>query len=256
MKSISTSQAMRYSRQILLAGFDLDKQEILINSRVLIIGVGGLGCAASQYLAASGVGQMTLVDDDVVELTNLQRQVLHDEASIGEKKVVSASRSLQRINSNVSVSLIEERQSQSELLALVKRHDMVLDCTDNLQTRNTLNRVCYQALTPLISGAAIRMEGQVFCVIPQQKSACYHCISRYFGEQSLSCVEAGVMSPVVGVIGSMQALEAIKVLCGYGEAPVNKLQIFDGMTSQWQSFQVNSDASCEVCGAAQKHSDE
>lgn len=247
MKPISTEQAMRYSRQILLSGFDLDKQEILINSRVLVIGVGGLGCAVCQYLVASGIGHLTLVDDDIVETTNLQRQVLHDETSIGQCKVDSAASALKRLNGKVSLTLIKQRQPESELNELVIQHDIVVDCTDNLETRNGLNKACYQNLIPLVSGAAIRMEGQVFCVLPQKKSACYGCISALFGEQQLSCVESGVMSPVVGIIGSVQALEAIKILTGYGEAHVNKLQIFDAFTSEWRSFEVKPNPSCSVC---------
>jgi adenylyltransferase/sulfurtransferase len=248
MKKLSTAQAMRYSRHVMLSGFDLDKQEILINSRVLVIGVGGLGCAACQYLAASGVGSLTLVDDDIVETTNLQRQVLHTERSIGELKVNSAATSLRRINSDVNLTLLSQRQSEAELEALVKSHDLILDCTDNLSTRNLVNNVCYRQLKPLVSGAAIRMEGQVFCIDPIKQSACYACISHTFGEQNLSCVESGVMSPVVGVIGSMQALEAIKMLANYGEPPINQLQLFDAMHSGWQCFKVIARPECPVCG--------
>lgn len=247
MKELTTAQAMRYSRQILLSGFDLDKQEILVNSKVLVIGVGGLGCAACQYLAASGVGTMTLVDDDIVETTNLQRQVLHDEQSIGQRKVDSAAAALKRLNADIRLNLLSQRQTELQLHALVSNHDIVLDCTDNLATRNLLNQVCYGSLTPLVSGAAIRMEGQVFCVVPAEHSACYACFSHYFGEQNLSCVEAGVMSPVVGIIGSMQSLEAIKILTNYGEIPVNKLQLFDAMSSSWQRFNVLPRSDCSIC---------
>lgn len=247
MKPISTEQAMRYSRQILLSGFDLDKQEILINSRVLVIGIGGLGCAVCQYLVASGIGHLTLVDDDVVETTNLQRQVLHDESSIGQRKVDSAANALKRLNASVSLTLLHQRQSEAELNELIMQHDIVVDCTDNLETRNGLNKACYENEVSLVSGAAIRMEGQVFCVLPKQQSACYGCISAFFGEQQLSCVESGVMSPVVGIIGSVQALETIKILTGYGEGQANKLQIFDAFTSEWRSLNVKPNPSCSVC---------
>lgn len=244
---ITTQQAMRYNRQISLAGFDLDKQEQLLDSRVLMIGVGGLGCSAAQFLVASGIGQLTLVDDDVVESSNLSRQILHSEAGIGQRKVDSASDRLKALNAGVKLDLLAERQHEQQLSALAEQHDIVLDCSDNLLTRNCLNRVCYASKTPLVSGAAIRMEGQVYCVVPQQQSVCYACVSHFFSEQQLSCVEAGVMSPVVGIIGAMQALEAIKILASYGQIPVNRLQLYDAMTSQWQSFKVEPRSGCGIC---------
>lgn len=248
-KKINQAQSMRYSRHILLSGFDLDKQEDLINAKVLIIGLGGLGCAAAQYLVASGVGELTLVDDDIVETTNLQRQVLHTEQNIGKLKVRSAADALIKLNADVILHLIAKRQTESQLHTLVKTHHVVLDCSDNLSTRNMLNQVCYHSNKPLVSGAAIRMEGQVFTLDPRQKSACYACISHYLGDQQLTCVEAGVMSPVVGIIGAMQALEVIKILTCYGTVPINQLQLFDAMTSQWQQFNVLPLNDCLVCKA-------
>ncbi|MFQ3250271.1 MAG: molybdopterin/thiamine biosynthesis adenylyltransferase [Glaciecola sp.] len=248
-KTLSTPQALRYSRQILLSGFDLDKQEILINSSILMIGAGGLGCAASQYLVAAGIGKITLVDDDIVESTNLQRQVLHFENSIGEKKVDSAKRTLSNINHFVDINTVDRRLSAEELNVLVSEHDLMLDCTDNLETRNLLNDLCYQNNKPLVSGAAIRMEGQVFCVIPERKTACYRCVSHFFGEQNLSCVESGVMSPVVGIVGATQANEAIKILTEFGEPAVNKLQVFDAMNSSWENFKVNPLPDCKTCSS-------
>lgn len=246
--ALSTKQAMRYSRQIVLADFDLDKQERLLNSKVLMVGVGGLGCAASQYLVASGIGAVTLVDDDTVELTNLQRQVLHTEQTVGRPKVESAAQALSRINNDVQLTQIATRQTEAQLKTLVAQHDIVLDCTDNLHTRNLINQVCYQQRIALVSGAAIRMEGQLFSVIPQQESACYACISRFFGEQNLSCMESGVMSPVVGIIGASQALEAIKILTQYGTNLTNRLQLFDAMNSSWQTLNVLKQPDCGVCG--------
>jgi molybdopterin/thiamine biosynthesis adenylyltransferase len=245
---LTTEQAMRYNRQIVLPNFDLDKQEILLNGKVLIVGVGGLGCAAAQYLVAAGVGEMTLIDDDNVEKTNLQRQVLHGEADIGVNKCVSAKASLEELNSDIKINVIQKRLELDDYLELIQSLDMVLDCTDNLTSRNTLNQACYQAGTPLISAAAIRMEGQLMSIVPQENSACYACISAYFGEQNLSCVESGVMSPIVGIIGAMQALEAIKVLCRYGQSNINKLLMFDGMTFTWQTFKVPKKVNCAVCG--------
>lgn len=249
-KSLSTEQAMRYNRHISLAGFDLDKQELLINSRVLLIGAGGLGCAVAQYLVASGIGKLTLIDDDIVELTNLHRQILHFEENIGQGKVDSACATLAQINSQVELCKLDKRQNKNELTPLVEQHDIVIDCSDNLDTRNLINQLCYTASTPLVSGAAIRMEGQVFCAIPSQKSACYACVSVFFGEQNLSCVESGVMSPLVGIIGATQAIEAIKILTNYGDLATNKLQFYDASQSTWKAFIVNKNPHCKVCSAS------
>ena len=238
---------MRYNRQIVLPGFDLDKQEILLNAKILIVGVGGLGCAAAQYLVASGVGEITLIDDDSVEKSNLQRQILHGEADVGINKCLSAKASLEQLNSDIKINIIQKRLTLDGYLELMETFDMVLDCTDNLTSRNTLNQACYQLGKPLVSGAAIRMEGQLMNIVPADKSACYACVSAYFGEQNLSCVESGVMSPVVGIIGAMQALEAIKVLCDYGIASVNQLMMFDGMTATWQTFKVPKKINCLIC---------
>lgn len=246
-KPITTEQAMRYSRHILLSGFDLEKQETLMNASALLIGVGGLGCAAAQYLVASGIGRITLVDDDQVETTNLQRQILHAEANVGMNKCASAKISLQRLNASSKIETLESRQTDSQLSDLLQHHHIVLDCTDNLATRNQLNKVCYANKTPLVSGAAIRMEGQLFCVLPENQTACYACISHLFGEQNLSCVESGVMSPVVGIVGASQALEAIKILTAYGEPLSNRIMLFDGMTGQWRSFNVPKKQDCPVC---------
>lgn len=245
--SLTTDQAMRYSRQIMLSGFDLDKQEILMNANVLLVGVGGLGCAAAQYLVAAGIGNLTLVDDDVVENTNLQRQILHTEENIGMNKCASAKLALKRLSQHTQIRTLEKRQDDEQLSTLLKEHDLVLDCSDNLATRDQLNQVCYANKTPLVSGAAIRMEGQIFCVLPRQNSACYACLSQLFKEQDLSCMEAGVMSPVVGIIGSSQALEAIKILTDFGQVINNSLLLFDGMAMQWQKFNVPKKSNCPVC---------
>ena len=245
---LTTEQAMRYNRQIVLPNFDLDKQEILLNAKVLIVGVGGLGCTAAQYLVAAGVGEITLIDDDKVEKTNLQRQILHGEADVGINKCLSAKASLEQMNSDIKIHVIQKRLALDDYLKLLESFDLVLDCTDNLASRNILNQACYQVKIPLVSGAAIRMEGQLMSIVPQVNTACYACISANFGEQNLSCVESGVMSPVVGIIGAMQALEAIKIVCDYGQSSVNKLMMFDGMTATWQTFTVPKKINCSVCG--------
>jgi adenylyltransferase/sulfurtransferase len=246
-KQINQQQAMRYSRQILLPGFDLERQETLIQARVLQIGVGGLGCACAQYLVAAGIGQLTLVDDDQVEVSNLQRQVLHTEQDVGKSKCVSAQASLMALNSEVDIRIIEARLDKNQLDHLTKKHDIVLDCTDNLQTRNEINQVCIANNKPLVSGAAIRMEGQVICFHTSETQPCYQCLSGFFAEQNLSCVESGIMSPVVGIVGAMQALEAIKMLTHYGQASVGRLMLFDAMTSNWTSFKVNKQKDCVAC---------
>ena len=206
---LTTEQAMRYNRQIVLPNFDLDKQEILLNAKVLIVGVGGLGCTAAQYLVAAGVGEITLIDDDKVEKTNLQRQILHGEADVGINKCLSAKASLEQLNSDIKIQVIQKRLALDDYLKLLESFDLVLDCTDNLASRNILNQACYQVKIPLVSG---------------------------------------VMSPVVGIIGAMQALEAIKIVCDYGQSSVNKLMMFDGMTATWQTFTVPKKINCSVCG--------
>lgn len=251
---INQYQAMRYSRQILLPGFDLAKQECLMQSSVLQIGVGGLGCACSQYLVAAGVGKITLVDDDRVELTNLQRQVLHAEKDIGKSKCASAQASLVELNSEVNIQTIERRLDEDELCKIIAQHDIVVDCTDNLSTRNAINRACIANNKALVSGAAIRMEGQIICFQPADNQSCYACLSKFFGEQTLSCVESGIMSPVVGVIGAMQALETIKILTNYGQALISRLLLFDAMTATWTNFAVPKKLNCPACGKAKSKS--
>ncbi|WP_353499506.1 molybdopterin-synthase adenylyltransferase MoeB [Vibrio sp. CB1-14] len=248
MDILSDEEMLRYNRQIILKNFDFDGQEALKQSSILIIGAGGLGCAASQYLAAAGVGALTLVDDDVVELSNLQRQVLHHDASIGLKKVDSARQALLKLNPHLVVHTFDKRLSDDDLEAQIIKHTLVLDATDNVETRNQLNRLCYRHKIPLVCGAAIRMEGQI-SVFTYQDSAqpCYCCLSALFGETSLSCVEAGVMSPIVGIIGATQALEAIKVIANYGTPKVAKLMLFDGLTVSWREMGLPKSKQCPVC---------
>ena len=248
IKELSDLQLMRYSRHIMLPAFDIDGQEALWNSKVLIIGVGGLGCAVSQYLVASGVGEITLVDDDLVDKTNLQRQVLHRESSVGLNKCASAKQSLSAINSEVLINCIEQRLDEQQLNEQIANHDLVLDCTDNLETRNQLNRYCFKHKTTLVSGAAIRMEGQVSVFSMDESKACYGCLSKTFGEQVLTCSEAGILSPVVGIIGSIQATEAIKVLTGVGTSLQGKLLLLDAATMEFRQFNILKQPNCEVCG--------
>ncbi|MCK6045845.1 molybdopterin-synthase adenylyltransferase MoeB [Klebsiella pneumoniae] len=227
---LSDEEMLRYNRQIVLRGFDFDGQERLKAARVLVVGLGGLGCAAAQYLAAAGVGQLTLLDFDTVSLSNLQRQTLHSDATLGQPKVDSA-------------------RDEAALAAQIADHDLVLDCTDNVAIRNQLNVGCFQHKTPLVSGAAIRMEGQISVFTYQDGDPCYRCLSRLFGENALTCVEAGVMAPLVGTIGSLQAMEAIKLLSGYGTPASGKIVIYDAMTCQFREMRLMRHPQCEVCGS-------
>lgn len=212
MKSLNKSLAMRYNRQISLPGVDLDGQERLLNARVLQIGVGGLGCTVAQNLVAAGIGVITLVDDDRVELSNIHRQVLHQEKDLGKSKVDSAKASLLQTNSDCIINTVERRMEDVQLKKEISAADVIVDCSDNLSTRNQLNKLCWQLNKPLVSGAAIRFEGQLMCFSPELNTPCYQCVSQLFGEQQLSCAEAGVMPPVVTAVGSLQAMEVMKIL--------------------------------------------
>lgn len=245
---LSNEEMLRYNRQIVLRGFDFDGQEKLKTSRVLVVGLGGLGCAAAPYLASAGVGHLTLLDFDTVSLSNLQRQILHSDATLGQPKVESARQQLAAINPLCQLEAINAQLDDAQLSALIARHDAVVDCTDNVSSREQVNRLCFQHKVPLISGAAIRMEGQLSVFTWQQGEPCYRCISRLFGEQTLSCVEAGVLAPLVGVMGSMQALETIKVLTAWGQPANARLLMYDAMSAEFRSMKVAQDPHCEVCG--------
>lgn len=250
LPELSDEESLRYNRQIVLRGFDFDGQEKLKASKVLIVGLGGLGCAASPYLASAGVGHLTLLDFDTVSLSNLQRQILHHDCQIGVAKVESARQQLSAINPHIILETVDRQLDDEALLALISRHDVVLDCTDNVSTREQLNRLCYASKTPLVSGAAIRMEGQISVFRWQEEAPCYRCVSRLFGESTLSCVEAGVMAPLVGVIGSLQAMEAIRVVTDYGSSVAGKLLMYDAMTLQFREIKLAKDPACEVCGGS------
>ncbi|MGL4860106.1 MAG: molybdopterin-synthase adenylyltransferase MoeB, partial [Enterobacteriaceae bacterium] len=217
MVELTDDEMMRYNRQIVLRGFDFAGQEKLKASTVLIIGLGGLGCAASQYLTSAGVGTLLLVDFDTVSLSNLQRQILHSDTTVGMLKVDSARQRLAQLNPGTRLFTWCDKMGDEQLLPLIEQSDVVLDCTDNVATRNQLNRLCYSSRTPLVSAAAIRMEGWLTVFTYQEQEACYRCLSRLFADTELTCVEAGVMAPLVGIIGTLQALECIKLLSGYGE---------------------------------------
>ncbi|MEX0445568.1 molybdopterin-synthase adenylyltransferase MoeB [Xenorhabdus sp. SGI246] len=244
---LTDEEILRYNRQIVLHHFDFEGQEKLKSSKVLIVGLGGLGCAAAQYLTSAGVGAITLLDFDTVSLSNLQRQILHRDERIGMAKVHSAALTLQEINPHTAIHPIAGLLDDLALDQLISQHDTVLDCTDNVAIREQLNRLCYGHKTALVSGAAIRMEGQLSVFTYQIGEPCYRCLSRLFGENNLTCVETGVMAPLVGTIGSLQAMEAIKLLTQYGEVARGKVLLFDAMTMQFREIRLLKDPQCEVC---------
>ena len=247
MAELSDQEMMRYNRQIILRGFDFEGQEALKEARVLVVGLGGLGCAATQYLAGAGIGHLTLLDFDTVSVSNLQRQTLHSDATVGQPKVLSARDALARINPYIAITPVNALLDESEIHSLIAEHDLVLDCTDNVSIRNQLNAGCYAARVPLVSGAAIRMEGQITVFTYQEGEPCYRCLSRLFGENALTCVEAGVMAPLIGVIGSLQAMEAIKLLASYGKPASGKIVMYDAMTCQFREMKLMRNPGCEVC---------
>lgn len=247
MPEISHAQLMRYSRQIMLPALSLEGQERLLEASVLIFGLGGLGCAALPYLAGSGIGHLTLVDDDNIEVHNLPRQILFRDADLGQNKAEVAAREAERLSPDLSARAISHRLEGEALAQAIGEHQLVLDCTDRLDSRRAINRACFQAGVPLVTGAAIRMEGQISCFTMQGQGPCYQCLSRLFGEQQLSCVESGVLSPLVGVIGSLQALEAVKLLTGMGRPIERQILLYDGLEGRFQSFNLSPDPACDVC---------
>jgi adenylyltransferase/sulfurtransferase len=241
-------QLLRYSRQIMLPQMDIAGQQALLDSHVLIIGAGGLGSPASMYLAAAGVGKLTLVDDDTVELSNLQRQLAHAETDLGANKVDSAAATLRTINSDVEVIALNQRVGGAELGELVNTAAVVLDATDNVETRFAINRACLAAKVPLVSGAAIRLEGQVAVFDSRQSdSPCYECLYKGGEGDDLTCADNGVLAPVVGIIGSMQALEALKLIAQFGDTLVGRLLLFDASSMQWREMKLPRDPNCVAC---------
>ena len=247
---LSDGELLRYSRQILLAQVDIAGQLRLKDARVLIVGLGGLGSPVALYLAAAGVGELHLADFDQVDLSNLQRQVLHDESRIGQGKVDSALQRLAALNPEVRLVPLREALDADSLAARIAAVDLVLDCSDNFATRAAVNAACVSTGRPLVSGAAIRLEGQLSVFDPRRAdSPCYHCLYGEGSEAELSCSEAGVLGPVVGLVGSLQALEALKLLAGFGEPLVGRLLLVDAAGSRFRELRVKRDPGCPVCGA-------
>lgn len=247
---LSDDDLLRYSRQILLKQVDIDGQLRLAKGRVLIVGLGGLGSPVALYLAAAGVGELHLADFDSVDLTNLQRQVLHDSASLGQPKVASAVARIAGLNPQVRCVEHARGLDADSLLAAVSAVDVVVDCTDNFSIREAINAACVQARKPLVSGAAIRLEGQLSVFDPRRdESPCYHCLYGHGSDEQLTCSEAGVLGPVVGTIGSLQALETLKLLAEFGQPLVGRLLLFDALASQFRELKVRRDPACRVCAA-------
>lgn len=246
-------QLLRYSRQIMLPQVDIVGQQAFLDSHVVIVGVGGLGSPAAMYLAAAGVGSLTLVDDDVVELSNLQRQLAHAEADIGKSKAESAAVTLREINSEVKVHVVNRRVGAAELIQLISCANVVLDATDNFDTRFAINRACLSAGIPLVSGAAIRLEGQVAVFDSRVgTSPCYECLYKAGEGGDLTCADNGVLAPVVGIVGSMQALEALKLIGGFGEPLVGRLLLLDASNMQWREMKLPRDPDCAACGTIEE----
>ena len=247
---LNDEELLRYSRQILLAQVDIDGQLRLKGSRALIVGLGGLGSPVALYLAAAGVGELHLADFDTVDLTNLQRQVMHDTAAVGLSKVDSAMARLQAINPQVALVAHRQALDDDSLAQAVGAVDLVLDCCDNFATREAVNAACVAAGKPQVSGAAIRLEGQLSVFDPRNPlSPCYHCLYGHGSEAELTCSEAGVLGPLVGLVGSLQALEALKLLAGFGEPLVGRLLLVDALGTRFRELRVKRDPACSVCGA-------
>ncbi len=248
------SQLLRYSRHILLDEVGVEGQERIMQGRALLIGLGGLGSPAALYLATAGVGHLTLVDDDRVDLTNLQRQIVHTEARVGQAKVDSAREALLAINPGLQITTLKARVDATHLNALVADVDVVLDCSDNFATRHALNAACVRHGVPLVSGAAIRFDGQLAVYNPKDDaSPCYACVfppDTAFEETR--CATMGVFAPLVGIIGSMQAAEALKILSGAGDPAVGRLLMLDGRNMTWNDIRLPRNPDCPVCGVVHK----
>ena len=243
-------QLLRYSRHILLPQIGYEGQQKLVEGHVLIIGAGGLGAPAALYLAAGGVGRLTICDFDAVDLTNLQRQIIHTTQSVGLNKAVSAQQTLAAINPEVTVQTIDRRMDAEGLMRLAVDADVVIDCSDNFETRYALNQVCVTLRKPLVSGAAIGFEGQVTVFDRRNDdSPCYHCLFPDMGaEEAMRCAENGVFAPLVGMIGTTQAAEAMKLLLGLGASLQGRLLLLDVLAMEWRSIRLHRDPACKVCG--------
>lgn len=246
---MNDDQLLRYSRHILLPEIGVEGQQKLLAASALVIGAGGLGSPAAIYLAAAGVGTITLADGDTVDLTNLQRQILHSTESVGRSKAASGRDSLAKVNPEVKVVPLQRRLNETELDPLVADSTVVLDCSDNFATRHAVNRVCVRHRKPLISGAAVRFDGQVSVFdMRDETSPCYHCLFPEDAElEDVRCAVMGVFAPLTGIIGTTQAAEALKLLAGVGETLKGRLLILDALAMQWRTVRLARDPACTVC---------
>ena len=248
---MTDEQLLRYSRHILLDALGIEGQERILAAHALIIGAGGLGSPAALYLASAGVGKITLVDDDTVDFTNLQRQILHTQARVGMPKAESGKQALAAINPEIAIIPLQQRLSGATLDTLVASADIVLDCTDNFATRHAINRACVLHRKPLVSGAAVRFDGQISVYdLRRDDSPCYHCLFPEGDDvEEVRCAVMGVFAPLTGIIGSMQAAEALKVLADIGNPLTGRLLLLDALEMEWRSVKFKKDAGCAVCGS-------
>lgn len=248
-KPMNDNQLLRYSRHILLDEIGIEGQEKLLDAHALIIGAGGLGSPAALYLASAGIGTITLVDNDTVDLTNLQRQILHATARVGQPKTLSGKLALEQINPEIKVVAVSERADDARLNDLASTATVVLDCSDNFATRHAVNRACVAHKVPLVSGAAIQFDGQISVFDPRrQESPCYACLfppDQPFEEAN--CATMGVFAPLVGIIGTMQAAEALKLVMGLGESLAGRLLLLDARSMEWNNIKIKRNANCSVC---------
>lgn len=246
---MNDGQLLRYSRHILLDALGIEGQERILRSRVLVLGAGGLGSPAALYLASAGVGTLVLADGDTVDTTNLQRQILHTDARVGQLKALSGQIALAAVNPETRVIPVTERLEGAALEAQVARADLVLDCSDNFATRHALNLACVRHRKPLVSGAAVRFDGQVSVYdLSRPESPCYHCLFPEGEEvEETRCAVMGVFAPLTGIVGSLQASEALKLLAGIGEALVGRLLLVDALSQTWRTVKFRKDPACPVC---------
>lgn len=246
---MNDNQLLRYSRQIMLPQCDMAGQQKLLAARVLIVGAGGLGSPAAMYLAAGGVGHITIYDNDEVDLSNLQRQIAHHTDDVGIDKVISTHNTLKQLNPDVEVTAVKQRLQGGQLDEEVNKADVVLDCSDNFGARFAINKACVNFQKPLVSGAAIRFEGQV-SVFTQgfNDSPCYNCLYKDEGDENLNCATNGVIAPITGIVGSIQALEAMKIILNAGESLTGRLLLIDGLTMNIKTMRFKKNPGCPTCG--------
>jgi molybdopterin/thiamine biosynthesis adenylyltransferase len=250
---MNDEQLLRYSRHLLLEEIDVEGQEKLLASHALIIGAGGLGSAAAPYLAAAGVGKITLVDHDTVELTNLQRQIMHSQNSLGQSKVESGKQFLQGLNPALTMNVVEERVREDLLAKLLPTVDITLDCTDNFVTRHLINAICFKHQVPLVSGSALKFDGQLSVFdFRNAMSPCYACLfSPEVPVEEVSCSSMGIFSPLVGIIGAMQAAQALQVLIGFGQPLVGRMLLWNALNTQIDLIRIARNPECVICGQPQ-----